>query len=106
MSSTMMVMTIAITPSVNASRRPLCMVRRGSRQAQVLVSLHAQAPARMGQAIGDRGGSRLFAIGSVHRLQEEAFEIEPGEPLGIDADLRKDQFEFLPRRLRQDAVGL
>ena len=44
----MMVMMIAITPSLNASSRPLFM------ESQKLVGLHAQSPLRVGQAIGER----------------------------------------------------
>src|SRR5438876_135922 len=62
--------------------------RQGSRQPQVFVGLHAQTPFRVGQAIGDGRLGRGGAVGAVHRLQEEAFEIEILKPGGVDALLR------------------
>ena len=50
--------------------------------------LEAQSPARMGQAVAQRGGGVGLPGGAVHRLEEEVVEVEALEPLGLGAVLR------------------
>ena len=59
-----------------------------SRNSEKLMRLEAQSPARMGQAVAQRGGGVGLPGGAVHRLEEEMIEAERLESLRLGAVLR------------------
>src|SRR6185312_1607536 len=79
---------------------------RRSWDAEELVGLEAQAPARMGEAEidGERGVAR--ALRPVHRLQEEMAERQALEILGRDSGLRKDQLQLVAGAERERRARL
>src|SRR5580658_2243639 len=81
-------------------------IASASGQADELVGLQAEAPARMREAIG----CRLCDIGvlrrPVHRLQEEMPEGKPREAFRVEALLREDQLQFVAGCQRQRRIRL
>jgi hypothetical protein len=46
----------------------------------------------------------VYSLGTIHRLQEEITEVEPGKARRVRSFLRKDQFEFMAGA--QHKIGL
>src|ERR1700724_2208926 len=63
--------------------------------SQRLVSLQAQLPLRMREAIGHGAGGIVGDLRAVHRLEREPPEIEAGEIFRRCTGLRVDQLEFV-----------
>src|SRR4051794_24388264 len=67
------------------------------RNAEKLMRLQAESPARMRKAVRERRASVGLTQGPVHRLEEEMPEVERGVPLGLGALLRVYQLELVAR---------
>src|SRR5580765_7385130 len=76
------------------------------RNAEKLMRLQAESPARMRQAIRERRARVGFARGPVHRLEEEMPEAERGIPLGLGALLWVHQLELVARAHSERRLGL
>src|SRR5215207_5786068 len=82
-----------------------CMTN-GLRNAEKLMRLQAQSPARMRQTIGECGARVRLALRAVHRLQEKLPKRESGVALGLAAGLRIDQLELVARGDDERCFGL
>src|SRR5438128_9160729 len=82
-----------------------CMTRRLG-NAEKLMRLQAESPARMGQTVVERMPGVRLARGAVHRLQEEVAEPEPLVALRLRAVLGIDQLELVSGGHHQRSVGL
>ena len=68
---------------------------------QQLMSLNAQTPARMGEAVGDGVAGVVGESRSVHRLEKEILEVEVLEQRRIEIRLRKNELELAAACLNQ-----
>src|SRR6266545_3634141 len=76
------------------------------RNAEKLMRLQAESPARMRQAVRERRAGFGLARGPVHRLEEEMPEAERGVPLGLSSLLGVDQLELVARADPERRLGL
>src|SRR5579885_2406834 len=74
--------------------------------ADQLVGLQAQLPLRMGEAEADRPGGVGGARRTVHRLQREAAEFEPGIVERVEPLLRRDDLQLVAGGDLQRGPGL
>src|SRR5262245_13704224 len=72
--------------------------------AEKLMRLQAESPARMREAIFERSARVRFARGAIHGLKKEVAECEVGVALRRRAVLGIDELELIPRPDHQ--VGL
>src|SRR5690348_14477121 len=63
--------------------------------AEKLMRLQAEPPARMRQAVLERGPRVPLPVGPVHRLQKEMTEGQRLEPFRLGPDLRVDQLQLV-----------
>src|SRR5919108_1227166 len=68
---------------------------RSSRNAEKLMRLEAESPARVVQAVAERRRGIGLASRPVHRLEKEMAEVERLEPRGVGARLGIDQLELV-----------
>ena len=59
------------------------------------MGLEAQTPPWMLETVANREGRVLFAVWTVHGLEEEVTECEVFKPLGLSTRLRKDELELV-----------
>src|SRR6267142_3577139 len=74
--------------------------------AEDLVSLKAQSPARMLEAIPHSEFRIAYALRAIHGLEKEVIERQLFEQLGFCALLRKDQLQFIPVSKHEFASSL
>src|SRR5919112_1524080 len=76
------------------------------RNAEKLMRLKAQPPARMCQAVVKRGIGVGLLVRTIHGLQKELPEGKPLEQLGLGACLGKNQLDLVPTLYGQACAGL